>query len=236
MSTRPDNNLSVSMQDADVGAQNAEPPVDPRVRDLLRDAAWWRLLGRLFDCPSEEWRRDVATLAGEVDDTDLCRAAEAALVTATEGRYHSVFGPGGPAPPREVSYHDTLELGSLMSELAGYYEAFGYHPATPEAPDHLAVEVGFIAYLRFKEAYAMAAGDNERASTATQAAARFLTDHLAMLAAPLASVLADSEIDYLIQASRLLTSRAGERPSRTLLPVIQQPVDQDGSEFRCCDS
>ena len=208
--------------------------VEPHVLDLLRDAARWRLLGRLFERPSEEWRRDVATLAGEIDDVELRAAADAALVTATEGHYHSVCGPGGPAPPREVSYHDTLELGSLMSELAGYYNAFGYHPATGEAPDHAAVEVGFVAYLRLKEAYAVAAGNAEHAATTAHAVERFRADHLAVFAAPLAAVLAHSGIDYLVQASGLLAARAGDPPPRTRLPVIHDP-DDSGSVFPCCD-
>lgn len=212
-----------------------EVHVDARVHDLLRDAARWRLLGRLFDCPTEAWRRDIATLAREVGDAGLGAAAEAALAAATEGKYHSVFGPGGPAPAREVSYHDTLELGSLMSELAGYYDAFGYHPATSEPPDHVAVEVGFVAYLRFKEAYAVAAGDAEHAATTAMAADRFRTDHLAIVAAPLAAALADSDLDYLVQASGLLASRAGDPPRRTRLPVLQE-LDDNGSVFPCCDT
>ena len=206
------------------------------VHDLLREAAWWRLLGRLFECPGTEWRHDVAALVREVDDDALREAAESALDRATEGQYHSVFGPGGPAPPREVSYHDRLELGSLMSELAAYHDAFEYHPSTNEAPDHVAVEVGFIAYLRLKEAYAVAAEEREHAATTAQAAEQFRVDHLAMLAAPLAAVLADSDLDYLVRASALLASRAGDRPRRTLLPVLQNGVDDDGgSDIRCCD-
>ena len=210
--------------------------IDPRVHGLLREAAWWRLLGRLFECPGPEWRHDVAALAREVDDDALREAAASALDGATEGQYHSVFGPGGPAPPREVSYHDTLELGSLMSKLAGYFDAFQYHPSTSEAPDHVAVEIGFIAYLRLKEAYAVAAGQHEHAATTAQAAEQFRVDHLAMLAAPLAAVLADSDLDYLAGASALLVSRAGDRPRRTLLPVLQDGVEDDGgSDFPCCD-
>lgn len=212
----------------------SEAPVDPRVRDLLRHAAWWRLLGLLFECPNEAWRRDVAALAGEVDDAELRAAADEALVTATEGRYHSVFGPGGPAPPREVSYRATLELGSLMSELVGYYQAFGYRAMTSEAPDHVAVEVGFLAYLRVKEAYAVAARDAAHVATTVQAAERFRADHLAMVATPLAAMLADSSIDYLVHASRLLAARVGGPPPRTWLPVLQDPIDDDGSEFPCC--
>ena len=209
--------------------------VDPRVMGLLREAAWWRLLGRLFECPGPAWRQDIAALAREVDDEALRAAAESALDGATEGQYHSVFGPGGPAPPREVSYHDTLELGSLMSELARYYDAFGYRPLTHEPPDHVAVEAGFLAYLRLKEAYAVAAGESEHAATTAQAMERFRCEHVAMLGSPLAATLADSDVDYLVKASALLAARAGDRPRRTLLPVLRTDVEDSGSEFPCCD-
>ena len=46
-------------------AVGAAPVPDPAVVALLQDAASWRLLGRLFECPSEAWRQDVATLASE---------------------------------------------------------------------------------------------------------------------------------------------------------------------------
>jgi nitrate reductase assembly molybdenum cofactor insertion protein NarJ len=211
------------------------PYVDLNVRNLLREAARWRLLGRLFECPGEEWGRDVARLAQEVGDAGLQAAAEQARVTATEGQYHSVFGPGGPAPPREASYHDTVELGSLMSELAACYDAFGYRPATSEAPDHLSVELGFVAYLRFKEAYALAAGDAERAAITAQASDRFRADHLSMFTDPLADVLSDSGIEYLVQASRVMVEYVGHRPPRTRLPVVVEPVDDTGAEFPCCE-
>lgn len=209
---------------------------DARVRELLQDAAWWHLLGRLFECPGDRWRREITALAAEMRDADLRATADAALATAAEGQYHSVFGPGGPAPPREVSYHDSVELGSLMSELAGYYDAFGYRPAASEAPDHVAVEAGFMAYLRFKEAYARAAGDEDHASLTADAANRYLAGHLAMIAAPLAAVLADSDIDYLVRASGLLAARAGHPPARARLRVIQNSVsDDEGGEFACGD-
>jgi nitrate reductase assembly molybdenum cofactor insertion protein NarJ len=204
------------------------------VRELLREAARWHLLARLFECPSKSWCQQVGQLANEVDDADLKEAAAAALVNASEGDYHSVFGPGGPAPPREVSYRDSLELGSLMSEVTGAYAAFGYAPVTTEAPDHVAVEAGFIAYLHFKEAYAVASGDTERAQVTRQAMEQFRSQHVAVIGAPLAAVLGDSEIDYLARASQLLARRAGRPPARTRLPVIQTPADEEGgSEFLC---
>jgi nitrate reductase assembly molybdenum cofactor insertion protein NarJ len=206
------------------------------VHELLNDAAEWRLIARLFECPSAQWHRDVEALASEVGSAALKTAAGLTGADATEGQYHSVFGPGGPAPPREVSYRETIELGSLMSELAGYYEAFGYHPVILEAPDHVAVEAGFMAYLRFKEAYAVASGLSEEAITTALAADRFRTDHVAVCAAPLAAVLGDSGIEYLAQASALLAARAGDPPARTRLPMVQdlvKAVDDEGSAFPC---
>jgi nitrate reductase assembly molybdenum cofactor insertion protein NarJ len=207
--------------------------VDSRVYALLREAAEWRLLGRLFDCPDEPWRQDVAALARETDDDVLRRAAAAALDAATHGQYHSVFGPGGPAPPREASYQQTVELGSLMSELAAYYEAFHYRPATCEAPDHVAVEAGFVAYLRLKQAYAAAAGDAEHEATTAEAVDRFRSTHLAVIATPLAAALADSGVEYLVQASRLLVKRAGHRPQSARLHVLHDPGENDESRFAC---
>lgn len=210
--------------------------VDPRVRELLIEAARWRLLGRLFECPTTDWHGDVTALAAETDDPELAAAAAIALATATEGAFHSVFGPGGPAPPREASYHDSVELGSLMSELAEYYRVFGYRPPTSEPPDHLAVETGFVAYLCLKESYALATHAGSQAAVASDAASRFRADHLARMAGPVAAVLADSDIEYLSRASALLHARVGDPPRRNVLPVIQEVDDDgDGSEFACCD-
>lgn len=206
-------------------------PLDGRAADRLREAACWHLLGRLFECPSPTWREDILRLANEIRDADLAAAVAAADV-ATEGLYHSVFGPGGPAPPREASYRETIELGSLMSELVSCYDAFGYRPSIGEAPDHIAVETGFVAYLLFKEAYALASGDAEHAEMTARAATRFCADHLALAAAPLAALLADSGIGYLAAASRLLSLRAGEPPARPKLIVVQDP-ENDNADI-CC--
>lgn len=209
--------------------------LDPSVTAELRASAEWRLLGRLFECPSAAWRADLDTLAREMPEGDLRTAAEEACASATEGLFHSVFGPGGPAPPREVSYHDTLELGTLLADLMSQYEAFGYRPASTEAPDHIAVEAGFVAFLHLKQAYALATGDADNATLAAGAAERFVRDHLAMMAEPLAALLAISEVPYLVRASAALAGRVGPRPRSAMLPVIQPLPDDDGEggEFSC---
>ena len=211
--------------------------VDQHLCDLVREAATWRLLSRMFECPDQRWQAEIDTLARELGDDDLQAAVTAAAGVATEGQYHSTFGVGGPAPPREASYHETLELGSLMSELAVYYEVFSYTPQLCEALDHVAVEAGFVAYLKFKEAYAHARGEKEHAEAAESAARRFIADHLAMMATPLADILATSHLDYLARASRALSSRVGPRPATRCLPMLQTIAqDEEGGEFECAGS
>jgi nitrate reductase assembly molybdenum cofactor insertion protein NarJ len=196
---------------------------------LVQQAAEWRLISLLFECPSEHhWHEQVAALGDSVEDPVLRQAAEAARLEASEGLYHSTFGPGGPAPAREVSYHDNVQLGYLMSELVHYYQAFAYAPKTEEAEDHISVEAGFVAYLRLKEAYALAVEDAESAAVTASAAKQFLEDHLSRMAQPLAASLCESGIPYLAGAAEALFARVG--PSKAL-PVILPPVD-DG-EIHC---
>jgi nitrate reductase assembly molybdenum cofactor insertion protein NarJ len=184
-------------------------PINERV---LAEAAEWRLLSLLFDCPGDEWRRQIEQLAGEVHDPELRACAHVALEQAGEGLYHSTLGPGGPAAPREVSYCDALQFGYLMSELRAYYDAFDYHPLTGEAPDHVAVETGFLAFLKLKEAFALASGDPEHADVTREAADRFARDHLSAIATPLAERLAESGLGYLAYAGQALLRRTGPAP------------------------
>ena len=139
----------------------------------------------------------LTALASEISDPVLKEAAEAAQSEASEGLYNSLFGPGGPASPREVSYYRSVELGRLMSELTGYYEAFGYHPSSAEACDHVAVEAGFIGYLRLKEAYALACGSSDQAAITAEAAQSFIDTHLSSIAEPLGAALSGTGVRYL---------------------------------------
>lgn len=210
--------------------------LDGAVREKLREAAEWRLLGQLFEFPSPEWRTRVRALAEEVADGELREAARMALEQAEEGLYHSAFGPGGPAPPREATYRDALQLGYLISELEVFYSAFGYDPriASFEPPDHVSVEAGFVSYLKFKEAYALAAGDGEAADAARRACAEFTGEHLATVAAPLEGMLAASGAPYLEAAGRLLARRAGPAKPRFLV-LGGDGAGREESDF-CCES
>lgn len=202
------------------------------VAALLREAAEWRLTGLLLECPTAGWRERVAEVAAEVADADLVEAAALAREQADEGLYHSTFGPGGPAPPREATHRDTLQLGYLISELEAFYHSFGYPPAAWEPPDHIAVEAGFAAYLKFKQAFAVSCGDAEAAEIAAEACREFLSEHLASTAEPLASLLAVSGVPYLEATARALARRTGPAKKRFL--VLGPEGTRAGDDFFGC--
>lgn len=196
-----------------------------RARDLLAEAAEWRLISLLFDCPSNDWLKQVADLATPVADKKLKRAAKAAQREASEGLFHSIFGPGGPAPGREVSYRGWVQPGYMLAELNSFYEAFSYKPITNEVPDHVAVETGFIAYLRLKELFALENGDNESADVTSRASITFVDDHISKYAQRLSKLLAASGINYLKLAGAALFDRVGpdrEKSKQIFLPVLDE--------------
>jgi nitrate reductase assembly molybdenum cofactor insertion protein NarJ len=176
---------------------------------LLAEAAAWRLLGLLFERPRERWWQEVADLRREVEDPDIGAAADAAREEADEGTYLAVLGPGGAVSPREVAYRGMEDPGHLLADIEAFYAAFAFHPQTEEAPDHLAVEAGFLAYLSFKEAYARARANEEDAEIVAQAAARFREAHLSAFAEPVRDRLEQGGIRYLLLAAAALARRAG---------------------------
>ncbi len=201
----------------------------------LDTAAEWRLIALLFEYPGRGWQRLVKGLAAEVRDPALQMAAEAAHTEASEGVHQSIFGPGGPVPAREVTYLGGVQFGYLLSELSAFYDAFGYRPAVQEPADHVAVEVGFVAYLAIKETYARMSGDNEAADVASEAASSFVAEHLATLAHPLAEALDAGGPPYLVLAARALRDRVGPAP-RKALPLVDSPDDPDADEVICPSS
>jgi len=195
-----------------------------RTLQLLSEAAEWKLLALLLSCPQGDWRPQVALLAEETSNVPLQQAAQLMAEQASEGLYHTTFGPGGPAAPREVSHREYMIPGASLAELAAYYEAFAVCPATDEPPDHVAVECDFLAYLRVKESYALARDNQEQATVAAEAARSFARDHLANIAQPLFSSLMDSGIEYLRLAAQELLHRVGTIPNAGTSPGIPLPV------------
>jgi nitrate reductase assembly molybdenum cofactor insertion protein NarJ len=194
---------------------------DLRVQQLLGDATAWRLLGLLFERPREGWWQEVKVLSLEVSDPAIKAAADAAHEEANEGLYLALLGPGAPVSLREVTYRGMEDPGRILADLSAFYEAFAFQPETEEAPDHLAVEAGFLGYLCLKQAYAWARGNAEEAEVAAQAATRFRDAHLATFAWPIAERLDKIGVRYLPLAASALAHRSG--PCRDTAPKIPAP-------------
>ena len=205
---------------------------NPRIQQLLGDAAAWRLLGLLFERPREGWWQEMEMLSQEVSDPAIKAAADAAQEGASEGLYLALLGPGGPVPPREVAYRGMEDPGHIIADLSTFYEAFAFQPKSEEAPDHLAVEAGFLGYLCLKEAYARARGNEEEAEVAAQAATRFRDAHLATFAWPVAERLEEVGVRSLSLAASALAHRSG--PRRETVATIPPPRPNcDGCPMEC---
>jgi nitrate reductase assembly molybdenum cofactor insertion protein NarJ len=185
---------------------------EPTLQRLLGEATAWRLLGLLFERPRETWWQEVEALSRSVSDPEIRAAADTARDQASEGLYLALLGPGGPVSPREVTYRGMEDPGRILADIRAFYEAFAFQPETEEAPDHLAVEAGFVGYLCMKEAYARARGNKDEAEVAAKASARFREAHLAALAWPVTERLAGADVRYLALAAAALAHRSGPRP------------------------
>lgn len=197
------------------------------VSAALKDAAVWRLLGLLFECPGPEWMDQVVALGSDAAEPGLRKAVPAARQEAAPELYHSTFGPGGPAAPREVSYQRGVLPGALLADLRAAYAAFAYQPTIEEPPDHIAVETGFVAYLHLKRAYALTDGDQTAADLCADVADRFAREHLARIAEPLARALECSGITYLAEAAEVLRARVGPPPAERSLEVLDESTETD---------
>ena len=185
----------------------------------LAAAAEWRVLSLLLERPRAGWHEEITALRGEVHRVRLQTAAEAVL-TASEGEYLRLVGPGGAVSAREVAYCGQQDPGWVLSDVASFYRAFAFQPRAEDPIDHIAVEVGFVAYLFLKEAFAQADGDRERAALTAQARRRFLETHLAPLATSFAARVAAAGRCYLRPAARLLAARV---PKTQPAPIGREP-------------
>jgi nitrate reductase assembly molybdenum cofactor insertion protein NarJ len=180
----------------------------PPCETLLREAAEWRLIGLLFEYPTEGWREEVTGLAAQVTDPTLAEAAREAD-SRGGGAYLAALGPGGAVSPREVGYAPAQDPGRILADVTAFYEAFQYRPCLQEPADHVAVAAGFVGYLKLKEAFACARAAAEDAEVAARAATAFRMQHLAIIAEPLARRLADTGPRCLALAAEALLARVG---------------------------
>ncbi len=85
-------------------------------------------------------------------------------------------------PPYETDYchwEDPTYRASQMADVAGFYRAFGVEPGgeSAERPDHVVIELEFIALLHQKALIARSADEPEHAQVCLEAMQSFVRDH-----------------------------------------------------------
>jgi TorA maturation chaperone TorD len=140
--------------------------------DLMREEASQSPVPLGFgELPSSEF--DLRPLMTELDISLECLRAE----------HDRVFGLvlSRECPPHETEYYPSAEpffRAQQLADIAGFYRAFGLQTARdmPERPDHLALELEFMAFLLQKERLARAP---EQAGVCADAQRSFFGEHLA---------------------------------------------------------
>jgi TorA maturation chaperone TorD len=158
------------------------------VKELLEAGATWRFMSLLFRCPSDAPASSIRTLASELPSEWRPKAREigsASGCSRLEAAYHGLLGSGGPVSPYESDYQGPgreglREKGAILGDVAGFYKAFAFDHSQEllETPDHIAVELAFMSYLKIKEAYACMDGDHEAFRICLKAEEDFLNEHL----------------------------------------------------------
>jgi nitrate reductase assembly molybdenum cofactor insertion protein NarJ len=205
----------------------------PEIVQLLSEAAEWRLYGLLFEYPTGAWRAQVNALLADLRDVSLRQLGEAALEHSSPGLHTALFGPAGSVPVREVKWQGGVQFGYLMAELNTYYDAFGYAPSAEEVADHFAIQLGFVSYLKVKQALALGEGEIEHAQVTAEAAAQFIKDHIAVSAEPVARLLEDFAPDYLIAAGQRVLALAGPSPRSGYPLALPDEIEEDAEEMTC---
>ena len=194
------------------GAQPVIAAPETALHVWLERAACWRCASTLFRLPTADGLAELRVLLPMLPDE--ARDAVAGLLAVNldtwEHEFHRVLGPGG-LPACESSF-DRAALagrGPLLAAIGGFYQAFAYEPHAREreVPDHIAVELDFLAYLAFKSAFAVDAQMKEELEVTTEAYDAFLRDHLGFWIEPfLESLLATDSEPYRAKAAWLQTT------------------------------
>ncbi len=198
-------------------SHDAECPLTPEVRLLVQQAAAFRLVALLFSVPSPHTRQEVQALLPEVADSLLAEAGRCWLDTIDPGRYFACFAPIGQVSLRLVSYLPRISPGDILAELQRCYAAFGYVPFAAEPPDHLAVQVDFLAFLFLKRAYALAGSDVTSITPLEKTCKRFWSEFLHPILGNLPQTLSQAETACLAQAAEWL-----KRSSLIAVPISQK--------------
>lgn len=132
---------------------------------------------------------------------------------ALQEGYGRIFGHliSQECPPYETQYGNThvFQQAQRLGDLAGFYRAFGLEVSeqAKDRLDHIAVELEFMAFLAYKEAYALEHQGEEASRICREAERAFLEGHLGRFAPLFARLLGRKAGGGYYQALAILLDR-----------------------------
>jgi TorA maturation chaperone TorD len=161
-------------------------------------------------------------------------------ISELRAEHDRVFGLVMPkeCPPYETEYHPASEVffrSQQLADIAGFYRAFGIQTslARPERPDHIALELEFMAFLLMKKRMALETLQDkalgaEHAGICERAIADFFGDHLAWWVPAFAAGLGRKAGEGLYAAiAPVLSALIPLERQRLGLPAPARPVHPD---------
>ncbi len=130
----------------------------------------------------EDLDRSVQALAIRYDALSLRPVLKQARqrLLDLQGEYNALFATSVKAPAWETAYEidKTARRAAELSDIEGFYRAFGLNLTIPLEPDSLVAELEFLSLLLQKLSYTFKEGDQDGAEICGDAYRKFLADHL----------------------------------------------------------
>jgi DMSO reductase family type II enzyme chaperone len=178
---------------------------------------------------------------------DSLRAAVTDLDLAQlQSDHRRVFGhiESSFCPPYETRYgnHHLFQQTQQLADIAGFYRAFGLDLSDDanERPDHLAIELEFLHFLCFKEAYGLKHHGPEQVEVCRDAEVKFLREHLLTWAPSFAKRLQEAAGGGFYERlaafmAAFLSTEAARWGCRRVEEAALQPVEfpPEGGSFSC---
>ncbi len=146
------------------------------------------------------------------------------------------------APGYETGYRGEgiFQQADLIADIAGFYRAHGLRAggSERERPDHIIVEIEFMAVLARKEAAAVHAGNDEHVAVCRETSSLFLAEHLGCWAPAFgrrAAVISESPwYRALGELTAVWIERDMDHLGVTPIEVIDRPLPQEPPDDGSC--